>query len=138
MSRTLEVRISTPAGLEALGGIVRVRLEATDGSRGVLPGHERARLCLVAGPIELWDHVDGRERCRYVATEGGVAEVEPEAVTLVCRWAAQASSLPALREQVRARRAERAAAEQEARAIAHRHETATRRALAGLRREVLG
>lgn len=138
MSRTMEVRISTPAGLEVEGGILRVRLEATDGARGVLPGHERARLCLVAGPIELWDHAGGRERCRFVVTEGGVAEVEPEGITLVCRWAARAASLPALREQVQARRAERAAAEQEARAIAQRHETATRRALAGLRREVLG
>jgi F0F1-type ATP synthase epsilon subunit len=138
MSRTMEVRISTPAGLEVAGGILRVRLEATDGSRGVLPGHERARLALVPGPIELWDHAEGRERCRYVITEGGVAVLEPGGVTLVCRWAARADSLAALREHVRARRAERAAAEQEARAIAHRHEVATRRALAGLRRELPG
>ena len=54
----------------------------------------------------------------------------------VSRWAASATTLEALREQVTARRATRATAERRARAIAHRHEVATRRALAGLRREV--
>lgn len=137
MSRTMTVWVCTPAGPTVLPGIRRLRLEATDGARGVLPGHERARLTFVAGPIELVEGPDGAECLQYLATEGGVAQVEPAGVTLVCRWAARASSLTALREHVRARRAERAAAEQEARSVAHRHEIATRRALAGLRREVL-
>jgi F0F1-type ATP synthase epsilon subunit len=132
----MTVQVCTPAGLTVLAGIRRLRLEASDGARGVLPGHERARLTFVGGPIELVDGPEENERLHYLATEGGVAQVEPAGVTLVCRWAAHAGSLPALREHVKARRAERAAAEQEARAVAHRHETATRRALAGLRREV--
>jgi F0F1-type ATP synthase epsilon subunit len=137
MSRVMTVWVCTPAGPMILPGIRRLRLEATDGARGVLPGHERARLTFVAGPIELVEGPDDAERILYLATEGGVAQLEPSMITLVCRWAAQASSLPALREHVRARRAERAAVEQEARMVAHRHEIATRRALAGLRREVL-
>jgi len=132
----LTVEVSTPAGLAVYEGIRRVRLEATDGSRGVLPGHEPARLTFVAGPIELWEGEPEDERARYVATEGGVALVQPRGVLLVCRWAAVADSLPALREHVLARRAQRALAEEQARALAHRHEVATQRALAGLRREV--
>lgn len=130
----MTVEVSTPAGLVVVEGIRRVRLEATDGSRGVLPGHEPARLTFVAGPLELWEGEP--ERARYLATEGGVALLRPAGVLLVCRWAAMADSLPALREHVLARRAHRAMAEEQARAVAHRHEVATRRALAGLRREV--
>ncbi len=138
MTRTMSVRVSTPAKLTIHAGIRRLRLDATDGARGVLPGHERARLTFVAGPIELVDEAPGHERARYIATEGGVALVDPDTVTLVCRWAAHADSLEGLREHVKARHAEQAAAEQEARTVAHRHEVATRRALAGLRREALG
>lgn len=137
MSRTMTVRVYTPAGLAVHTNVRRLRLEATDGARGVLPGHERARLTFVAGPIELVDEHDEEERSHFLATEGGVARVGPDGVTLVCRWAAHADSLEGLREHVKARHVERAIAEQEARAVAHRHEVATRRALAGLRREVL-
>ncbi|MCX4244896.1 FoF1 ATP synthase subunit delta/epsilon [Paraliomyxa miuraensis] len=136
MSRTMTVELSTPAGLRTITNVRRLRLEATDGSRGILPGHERARLAFAAGPIELVRGPPDDERVCYLATEGGVAQLDPHGVLLVCRWASLADSLDELRQQVLARRAQRSAAEEEARALAHRHEVATRRALAGLRREV--
>ncbi|MCB9715411.1 MAG: ATP synthase F1 subunit epsilon [Myxococcales bacterium] len=132
----MEILVSTPSGLETIEGIVRLRLEAPDGARGVLPGHERARVGFLPGPVVLVSEDESGEQERYLATEGGVASIEPTRVLLVCRWAASATSLEQLRERVAARRATRTAAEQRARAIAHRHEMATRRALAGLRREV--
>lgn len=136
MSRTMTVEVSTPAEHLTLTGIRRLRLEATDGSRGILPGHERARLAFMAGPIELGEGPHDDERVRYLVTEGGAARIDPDGVLLVCRWAATADSLAELRQHVLARRAQRAAAEEEARTLAHRHEVATRRALAGLRREL--
>lgn len=135
MSATMQVLLSTPSGLETIEGVTRLRLEAPDGSRGVLPGHEPARVAVRPGPAVLATGPEPQDE-RYLVTEGGIAWIQPQRVLLVTRWAASAASLEVLREHVHARRATRAAAEQRARAIAHRHEMATRRALAQLRREV--
>ena len=132
MTATTSVRISTPGWRDTLEGIARLRLEADDGARGVLPGHEPARVCLTAGAVEV---VDLEGRSRFIATEGGLAWIDREAVTLVSTWATIADDLPALREAVLARRRTRARIEQQARATAHRHEVATRRALSALRKE---
>lgn len=132
----LEVLVSIPSGPLRFEGIVRLRLEAPDGSRGVLPGHEPARFAFVPGPAVLTSMEDDAERERYLVTEGGVAQVGPRRILLVTPWAATAETLDELRAHVLERRATRMTAEQRARAIAHRHEMATRRALAGLRREV--
>ncbi|MEX1362272.1 MAG: ATP synthase F1 subunit epsilon [Nannocystaceae bacterium] len=132
----MQVLVSTPAGPYIVDDVIRLRLPAPDGARGVLPGHERARFGVLPGPLVLVCEGPDGEHEHYLATEGGVASVDPRRVLLVCRWAAAASTLDALREQVAARRATRATAEQRARTVAHRHEMATRRALAELRREV--
>lgn len=133
MTATMRVMVSTPAEPIELGEVRHLRLEAPDGARGVLPGHEPARVSLLPGPMVF---VDAQGEERYLATEGGIAVIDRDHVLLVCRWAAFAPDLDELRRQVARRRATRREAEHEARALAHRHEVATRRALAGLRREL--
>ena len=100
MSRSMRVELWTPAGADVLEPVLRLRLEAADGSRGILPGHEAARLSFAAGPVELARPTPLGETIEYVATEGGVARIDPGGVTLLCRWAARADSLESLREHV--------------------------------------
>lgn len=136
MSPTLTLRVLTPTTTTVIEDVTRLRLESPEGSRGVLPRHEPARLVLDPEPIEVVRHEGDEERRSFVATEGGLAWIDREEVIVVSRWAASAADLEALLDVVRGRESVRREAEAEARAVAHGHEVATQRALAALRREV--
>lgn len=125
--------IVTPGRVEVIEDVVRIRLDAPDGSRGVLSGHERSRVVLEPGPVEV---VRDQEVTTFIATEGGVAWIEPRGVELVSTWATRAHDLASLAKMVARRAQFRRDVEAQARLVARRHELATQRALAGLRREV--
>jgi len=78
----------------------------------------------------------GDERTTYLATEGGLVWIDRGEVRLVSRWIARAPNMQALMRLVQRRRQVRGQLEEHARRQAERHEVATRRALAKLRREV--
>jgi F0F1-type ATP synthase epsilon subunit len=128
----MRLEVVTPAGTLTCSGVTSLRFDAPDGARGVLPGHERARVVVEPGAID----VVGAEGPRVLATEGGLATIDPALVRIVTPWAALAPDFAALQQLVTARSALRSEAETEARALAVRHEMATRRALASLRRQV--
>lgn len=133
---TLAVRVSTPR-LELLHTqVLRLRFATDDGWRGVLPGHEPSRATLAPGPVALVVHERGDERLRWLATEGGLIVIEAREVIIVTRWASEGDTLDELGEAVRERDAAREQIEVEARALAQRHELATRRALVALERKV--
>ncbi len=133
MSKTMRVRISTPRGELVREQIVHLRFGSDDGWRGVLPGHEPARAALIEGPIALRD-VAGEQR--WIASEAGVVAIDRDEVRILTTWAIDASTLAELREAVELRDRARIEIEAEARALAHRHELATRRALIALERKV--
>ena len=137
MTPTLTLRIVTPTAITVIEGVTQLRLGAPDGSRGVLPGHEPARLVVDPEPLEVTRGHDEAQTRSFVANEGGVVWVDRDAVTVVTRWATVADDLPGLLDTVRGREAMRREVEAEARAVAHGHELATQRALAALRREVV-
>lgn len=137
MSRaSLELRVITPSRELHIREVAHLRIEASDGSRGVLPGHERATTRLREGAVYV-RIAEGREtRETFVVTEGGMAVIGPREVVLVTSWAEAADEIEALAALVRARAARRADIDTQARTVGRRHETALRRALIALKREV--
>lgn len=133
MTRALRLEVDAPDGLRALEQVIALRLEAPDGALGVLPGHERAVLALLPGPL-VARRASGEEV--FVATEGGLAWVEPALVRVVTSWAAQASSLPRLQRLSERRARLRRLTEDRLRTRLAAHDAALRRVLAGLEREV--
>ena len=127
----MAVRVQTPEGELFFADVARLRFDAEDGARGVLPRHEAARVILEAGPVEVTRAGGGGV---FVATEGGMVWITPTDVRLISGWAIQAESLEELREQVFAQAARRRRIEAEARAQALRQEQAARRALVDLAR----
>lgn len=136
MSRTMRLRISTPREDLLIEGVLRIRVEAPDGSRGVLPGHERATTVVRAGVVRLARADGGAERISFLATEGGFLDISPAEARLITRWVAQGDELSALIELLRQRGTRRRTIDAEARRLAERHELAARKALARLQREV--
>jgi F0F1-type ATP synthase epsilon subunit len=127
----MAVRVQTPEGELFFADVARLRFDAEDGARGVLPRHEAARVILEAGPVEV---TRAGGSVVFVATEGGMVWITPTQVRLISGWAIQAESLEELREQVLAQAARRRRIEAEARAQALRQEQAARRALVDLAR----
>ena len=127
----MAVRVQTPERELFFADVARLRFDAEDGARGVLPRHEAARVILEAGPVEVTRAGGG---VVFVATEGGMVWITPTEVRLISGWAIQAESLAELREQVLAQAARRRQIEVEARAQALRQEQAARRALVDLAR----
>lgn len=132
MPRTLRVCVVSPADELVVEEVRHVRLDADDGARGVMPGHERATMVIERGLIT----VRVGEVERYLVSEGGVAFVSPDEVHIVTSWAAQAETMQALVELVRHRAAGARALDERRHTVAHRHEVAVRRALHELLREV--
>ena len=126
----------TPRDATRIEGVTRLRFEAPDGLRGVWPGHEPASFVLRGGVVRLDHAPGGRAPTSYLATEGGFLEVRAGEVQVVSRWAAAHTELEALVAFLRQRRARRQGVDEEARRLFERHELATRKALAGLQREV--
>jgi F0F1-type ATP synthase epsilon subunit len=133
---TMTVRVSTPRHEQVHAQVLRLRFATDDGWRGVLPGHEPSRATLAPGPVALVLDEREAERLRWVVTEGGLIVIDPREVVILTRWASEGDTLDELGAAVRERDQAREQIEQEARARAHRHEIATRRALAALERKV--
>lgn len=133
---TMLVRVSTPRSELVHTRVLRLRFATDDGWRGVLPRHEPSRATLVPGPILLVVHEGGVERLRWLATEGGLIVIDAGEVLIATRWATEADTLDELAAAVRERDQAREQIEVEARALAQRHELATRRALVALERKV--
>lgn len=131
----LQVRVATPAHDIVFSEVACLRFESDDGARGVLPGHEPARALVEAGPLTI-TLADPRRGVRYVATQGGLVWIDRDTVRIVSTWAAVAHDLDGLMDEVHRHDRERAQLEREARALAHRHEQATRRALARLSQDL--
>jgi len=129
----LTVHVSTPASELELGPLISLRFLTVDGWRGIRPGHEPGRASLRRGPIRC---AESETTIRWLATEGGLILIDRSELRILTRWAETADTLARLRELVEARDAERARLEDEARALGHRHEVATRRALMALERKV--
>jgi F0F1-type ATP synthase epsilon subunit len=132
----MRLEFVTPAGVTELDHVVHIRFDAPDGSRGILPRHERARVVVEPGAIEVVQRQADQLQSRFVASDGGIALIEGDRVRVATRWASVANDLDELRLKVASRRDLRRQRAAEAKTIAARHETVTRRALAGLRREV--
>lgn len=132
----IELRVITPAHELRIVEVEHLRFDAADGSRGVLPGHERATARLLEGAVYVRTREAEAEREVFVVTEGGMAVLGPREVVLVTSWAEMADDMEALARLVRARGTQRARIDTEARTVGRRHETALRRALLGLKREV--
>ncbi len=134
---TLVVRVSTPRVELHRPAVLRLRFASDDGWRGVLPGHEPSRASLLEGPIALVEPAGPSERIRWLASEGGLITIDRREVLIATAWAVEADTLAELGEAVAARDRAREAIELEARALARRHELATRRALIALERKVV-
>lgn len=130
----LKLIVSTPDTELELDALASVRFLTHDGWRGLCPGHEPGRASLRNGPIRCVKH---DQSVRWLATEGGVMLIDRHELRVLTRWAVAADSLASLREQVEARDSARAHLETEARALARRHELATRRALMVLERKIV-
>lgn len=128
----MRLEVATPGLVDVVHHVTYVRLPASDGSRGVLSGHEPSVVVLAPGAVE----VRTDDATSFVVTEGGIATIDRDRVRLVSTWAVADADLAAVAEKVQARQRERRADEAEARGVARRSERATQRALAGLRREV--
>ncbi|MFO7561485.1 MAG: hypothetical protein R6X02_02480 [Enhygromyxa sp.] len=129
----MTLRVSTPASELELGPLCSLRFATVDGWRGIRPGHEPARASVRKGPIRC---AASETEVRWLATEGGLLLIDRHELRILTRWAEAADTLAQLRALVEARDAERARLEDEARALGHRHEVATRRALMALERKV--
>jgi F0F1-type ATP synthase epsilon subunit len=129
----MKLVVSTPDRTLELDPLVSVQFETHDGWRGIWPGHEPSRASLRTGPIRC---ASAGGAVQWVASEGGVMLIDRQVARVLTRWAAVADTLASLREQVEARELERTRLEQEARAISHRYEVATRRALMVLERKI--
>jgi F0F1-type ATP synthase epsilon subunit len=132
----MSLRISTPREELHIEDVLRLRFEAPDGFRGVLPGHEPATAVLRAGVTRLVQGEGRDEQTSYLASEGGFLEIAPTEVLLTTRWVARGDDLAALVELLRRRGQRRRTIDTEARRLAERHELAARKALARLQREV--
>lgn len=135
-ARTLTFEVLTPLCRIELGDVVHFRFDAGDGSRGVLAGHERATAYVRDGVVELRVAGGAEATERFVATEGGMLVIEPARAVLVTSWAELADDLERLAASVRARSQARERIDMAARTLGARHETALRRALIRLEREV--
>jgi len=133
MTSTMTVSVRTPGETRRIDDVAHARIEVTDGARGIQPGHEPARAQLEPGVLELRL---SRGDCRFIATEGGLVSIGRAEIEVLTDWASSADDLETLARQVAAREQARAQARQAARALVRRHEFATRRVLALLRREV--
>lgn len=136
MIRSLELRVISPSRELRVSEVFHLRFDASDGSRGVLPGHERATTKLREGAVYVTVGTGTDARETFVVTEGGMAVIGPREVVLVTSWAEMAEQMEPLAQLVRARAAQRARIDAEAKTVGQRHETALRRALIGLKREV--
>ena len=125
------LQLCTPFGEELIEGVRYLRLEGSDGSRGVQKGHEPALFDLRPGALSVLAESES-----FVATEGGFAWIEPERVRVITRWAARGRDLPELLASLQARAERRRQLEGEVQAQLRRQEVATQRALIGLQREV--
>ncbi|PRP94852.1 F0F1 ATP synthase subunit epsilon [Enhygromyxa salina] len=132
----LRLRVITPTRELALDDVLHLRFEADDGARGVMPGHERATDQLREGAVYVRTRAGEVQREQFVATEGGIAVIGPREVVLVSSWAERADEVSALAELVRARETRREAIDRAAKALGRQRETALRRALTKLKREV--
>ncbi|TPV96306.1 MAG: hypothetical protein B7733_05570 [Myxococcales bacterium FL481] len=141
-NRTVTLDVITPLVAHELERVVHVRFDSGDGSRGVLPGHERATAYVREGAVTIRtlpsprDNKDLSPRESFVATDGGTLVIGPDRLVLLTSWAAVAGDLAELAAVVRTRTAHRERLETAARTLRARHETALRRALVRLEREV--
>jgi F-type H+-transporting ATPase subunit epsilon len=100
---TLTLRVITPERIALDQQVDAVRLEALDGSLGVLPRHAPMVAALDIGFIRY--KVGGQES--VMVSSGGFAEVHGDTLRVVT----QASELPSEIDEARAREAERRARE---------------------------
>ncbi|MEZ4385012.1 MAG: hypothetical protein R3A79_27020 [Nannocystaceae bacterium] len=143
MTRTMAIHLSTPARELVIPRALRLRFATWDGHRGVLPGHEAALALICEGPLHVaaladTPAADARDEApvdRFLACEEGIATIEPDAVRIAARWAAEAASTEALMALVDQRARLRRRLEEEARALSRRHEIAVQEALSRLKRD---
>jgi len=127
---TLTLRVITPDRIALDQQVDSVRLQALDGSLGVLPRHAPMVAALDAGLIR-WK-TDGRENALFAA--GGFAEMHGDTLRVVT----QASERPKDIDENRARESERRARERLARARSGEDDSIdVARAEASLRRALL-
>jgi F0F1-type ATP synthase epsilon subunit len=130
------LRISTPAMRAELHDVLALRFAGPSGARGVLRGHEPAVARIEAGVLRATRLVErGAEEVHY-AVEDGLVWMQGGDVMVFARWADGPASLEALRQRLATRTEDRARVELELVETLHRHERATQRALAKLRRDV--
>ena len=134
--RCFRLVAESPTGVVELEHVASLRFGSGDGHRGVLRGHEPSCAVLRKGVVRIIQRVDGKLEELFLATEGGLAWIERAEVRLVTRWATGPADLPELRRRLEAHVLELKQAEEDARTVVARHEVATQRALARLRREV--
>ena len=131
----MALRIGTPTAELRWDGVTHLRFEASDGSRGVLPGHERAQATLRAGVIEFVRGRGDSSEALFVAAEPGIARITPGEVVVLTTWAVADRDPGGLLDALQRRAQERSEAERDARALATQHDVSVRNALAKLRRE---
>ncbi len=134
--RCFRLVAESPTGVVELDQVASLRFRSGDGIRGVLRGHEPSCAVLRKGVVRIVQRVEGHLEERFLATEGGLAWIERAEVRLVTRWATGPAELPELRRRLERHVRELQRAEEDARTVVARHEVATQRALARLRREV--
>lgn len=138
MTAWMKLRVVGATHELVLSDVTHIRFDTTDGSLGVLPGHERATARLRPGAIVVRQNVNNRENESFIATEGGMAIIGPPEVVLVTSWAEHAPDIESLASQVRRRTATREKITEKARALGQQYDLSVRRALMGLKREVNG
>ncbi|MBN1438031.1 MAG: hypothetical protein JW929_01370 [Anaerolineales bacterium] len=79
MTARLTLEILTPQGVESVEDLAAVAAVLTDGSIGILPGHDRLLGETVSAPL-ICRGADGRER--EMAAGPGILHVEKDRVTV--------------------------------------------------------
>ncbi len=100
MAGQLRLRVVTPSRQVLEAQVDEVRLPGVLGEIGVLPGHTPLLTSLATGPLTYF----ARGRGERLVIQGGFAEVQPEAVTVLARLAESAEEvdLESARDDARA------------------------------------
>lgn len=83
MAGQLRLRVVTPTRQVLDARADEVRLPGVLGELGVLPGHTPLLTSLATGALTLFDHGTSAR----LVVQGGFAEVQPDAVTVLARFA---------------------------------------------------
>lgn len=89
MSKSFNLKVSTPNGVVFNSPVEQIVAESIDGELGILPDHMPLITPLTSAPLKYWSEGD----IKVIAVLGGMMEVSKEGVNIISDHAALADNI---------------------------------------------